>query len=233
VIPGESVFHQHKLVVADFRFQIRVERDKRVKVARTKRWKLKGEVAPAFKERVIKEGPWEEEGDANNMWKKMATCIWKVASKEFGVSRENRREAKDTWWWNDEVHKAVKEKKDFFQRLYLDRSADNIEKYKIAKKATKRAVSQARGRAYEGLYQRLDTKEGKRDIDKLAKIQERKTMDVDQVKCIKDGGDQLLVKDEKIKHIDGRSTLTSCSMGRPRALPLNSTTPLIMPNPGV
>ena len=41
VIPGESVVHQHKLVLADFRFWIRVQRDKRPKVARTKWWKLK------------------------------------------------------------------------------------------------------------------------------------------------------------------------------------------------
>jgi hypothetical protein len=34
----------------------------------------------------------------------------------------------------------------------------------------------------------------------MAKIRERKTRDVDQVKCIKDGADQLLVKDEDIKH---------------------------------
>jgi hypothetical protein len=58
--------------------------------------KLKGEAAQAFKERVIKEGPWEEEGDADNMWMKMATCIHKGALEEFGVSRGSRREAKDT-----------------------------------------------------------------------------------------------------------------------------------------
>ena len=46
-------------------------------------------------------------------------------------------EAKDTWWWNDDVQKAIKEKKDCFKRLYLDRSADNIEKYKMTKKAAK------------------------------------------------------------------------------------------------
>ena len=119
----------------------------------------------------------------------MATCIRKVASEEFGLSRGNRSEAKDTWWWNDDVQKAIKEKKDCFRRLYLDRSADNIEKYKLAKKAAKRAVSEARGRAYEDLYQRLDTKEGERDIYKMAKIRERKTRDVDPVKCIKDEAD--------------------------------------------
>ena len=123
-----------------------------------------------FKERVFKEGPWEEGGDADNVWMKMATCIRKVASEEFGVSRERRSEDKDTWWWNDDVQKALKEKKDCFRRLYLDRSAENIEKYKMAKKAAKQAVGEARGRAYEDLYQRLGTKEGKRDIYKMAKI---------------------------------------------------------------
>ncbi|XP_073355151.1 uncharacterized protein [Aegilops tauschii subsp. strangulata] len=70
----------------------------------------------------------------------------------------------------------------------------------MAKKAARRAMSEARGRAYEDLYQRLGTKEGERDIYKMDKIRERKMRDVDQVKCIKDGADQLLVKDEEIKH---------------------------------
>ena len=83
------------------------------------------------------EGPWEEGGDADNVWMKMATCIRKVDSEEFGVSRGRRSEDKDTWWWNDDVQKAIKEKKDCFRRLYLDRSADNIEKYKMAKRAAK------------------------------------------------------------------------------------------------
>jgi hypothetical protein len=34
----------------------------------------------------------------------------------------------------------------------------------------------------------------------MAKIPERKTRDVEQVKCIKDGADQLQVKDDDIKH---------------------------------
>jgi hypothetical protein len=42
VLARESVAHQHKLEVADFRFQIRVQRNKHAKVARIKRWKLKG-----------------------------------------------------------------------------------------------------------------------------------------------------------------------------------------------
>ena len=103
MIPRESVVPQHKVVVADFLLWIYVQWDKRAKVARMKWWKLMGEVAQAFKERVIREGPWEEGGDADNVWMKMATRIRKVDSEEFGVSRGRRSKAKDTWRCNEDV----------------------------------------------------------------------------------------------------------------------------------
>jgi hypothetical protein len=69
----------------------------------------------------------------------------------------------------------------------------------VAKKIAKRAVSEAKGRAYDDFYRRLSTKEGEKDIYKIARIQERKTMDLNQVKCIKDEMYQLLVKGQDIK----------------------------------
>ena len=44
-------------------------------------------MAEVFKGRVIVEGSWNEEGDANYMWEKMTTCIRKVASEVFGMTR--------------------------------------------------------------------------------------------------------------------------------------------------
>ena len=43
------------------------------------------------------------------------------------------------------MQKAIKEKKEFYKRLYHDRCANNIEKYKVAKKTAKRAVRQRGG----------------------------------------------------------------------------------------
>jgi hypothetical protein len=84
--------------------------------------------------------------------------------------------------------------------MHLDRSADNVERYKVAKKTAKRVVSEARGRKYDGLYQRLGTKEGENDIYRMAKSGERKTRDIIQVKCIKDKTERLLTKNEDIKN---------------------------------
>ena len=60
-------------------------------------------------------------------------------------------------------------------------------------------MSKAKGQAFDDLYQRLSTKEGEKDIYMMARIRERKTRDINQIKCIKGGEDQLLVKDEEIK----------------------------------
>jgi hypothetical protein len=77
---------------------------------------------------------------------------------------------------------------------------DNIEKYKVAKKTAKRAVSVANGRAYEDLYQHLSMKEGENDIYRMARVHERKTRDFNQVKCIKDERGYLLVKEDEIRY---------------------------------
>ena len=57
------------------------------------------------------------------------------------------------------MQRAIKE---CFKRLHLDKSAANIEGYKLAKRVAKRAVSVAKDKAYDDLYQRLDTKEGEK-----------------------------------------------------------------------
>jgi hypothetical protein len=79
-------------------------------------------------------------------------------------------------------------------------SVDNVEQYKVAKKTTKRKVSEKRGRMSNGLYQRLNTKRGEKDIYKMTKSRERKTKTIIQVKRIKYETWRLLTKDEEIKN---------------------------------
>jgi hypothetical protein len=132
-------------------------------------WKLKEKTAKMFKERVLKECPWYKGEDANSMWMKMSTYIRKMASEEFGVTKRGKRETKEIWWWNEKVQNNIKEKKECFRRMHLDRSVDNVERYKVTKKTTKRMVSEARGQVYDRLYQRLGIKEGEKGIYRMAK----------------------------------------------------------------
>ena len=68
------------------------------------------------------------------------------------MTKGSSGESEDTWWWIEDVQKAIKEKKICYRSLFHDRSAVNIERYKVAKKTTKRDVSEAKGRANDDLY---------------------------------------------------------------------------------
>jgi hypothetical protein len=61
------------------------------------------DVSQVFKNRVIAERSWNKSENADNMWKEMVTHIRKVVIEVFGVIRGNKREPKDTWWWNDDT----------------------------------------------------------------------------------------------------------------------------------
>jgi hypothetical protein len=76
------------------------------------------------------------------------------------------------------VQKIIMEKKECFKRMQLDKSADNVEQYKVAKKTVKRAVSEARGQMYDRLYQQLGMKEGEKEIYTMDKSREWKTRDI-------------------------------------------------------
>jgi hypothetical protein len=104
--------------------------------------------------------------------------------------------------------------------MHLDRSVDNVERYKVANKTAKRAVNEARDLMYDGLYQRLGTKEREKDIYRMATSRERKTRDIIQVKCITDVTKRLLTKDENIKK-GGRSISTNSSIKTVGAHPLS------------
>jgi hypothetical protein len=88
----------------------------------------------------------------------MPTCILKVASEVCGATEGSGGEAKNTLWWNKEVQRAIKENKECYRCLYHDMGVDNTEKYMVAKKTAKRAISVANGRMYEDLYQHLSTR---------------------------------------------------------------------------
>jgi hypothetical protein len=76
------------------------------------------------------------------------------------VTKGGKNETKETWWWNEKVQKDIKEKKECFRHMHLDRSVDNVEWYNVAKRTAKRVVSEAMSQMYDGLYQRLGTKLG-------------------------------------------------------------------------
>ena len=53
----------------------------------------------------------------------------------------------------------------------------------------------AKNKAFERSYQRLETKDGEKDVFKPGKARERKTRNLKNVRCIKDEDDRVLVEE--------------------------------------
>ena len=66
----------------------------------------------------------------------------------------------------------------------------------------------------------MSTKEEEKDIYRMVRAHDRKTRDFNQVKCIKDEREQLLVRRMR-SNIDGKSILINCSMVRMRTPPFS------------
>ena len=74
---------------------------------------------------------------------------------------------------------------------------------KILKRSTKKskakkAVAMAKGRVYDDLYVRLETKEGEKELYRLARQRDRAGNDVQHVRVIKDENGNVMVNSETV-----------------------------------
>ncbi|KAK3561686.1 hypothetical protein QTP86_012553 [Hemibagrus guttatus] len=132
-------------------------------------------------------------------WETTAEVIRETGRKVLGVSSGRRKEDKETWWWNEEVQDSIKRMRLAKKKWDMDRTEENRQEYKKLQRRVKREVSKARQKAYDELYTRLDTREGEKDLYRLARQRDRDGKDVQQVRVIKDRDGRVLTSEESVQ----------------------------------
>ncbi|KAK3510776.1 hypothetical protein QTP70_022482 [Hemibagrus guttatus] len=125
--------------------------------------------------------------------------IRETGRKVLGVSSGRRKEDKETWWWNEEVQDSIQRKRLAKKKWDMDRTEENRQEYKELQRRVKREVSKAKQKAYDELYTRLDTREGEKDLYRLARQRDRDGKDVQQVRVIKDRDGRVLTSEESVQ----------------------------------
>ncbi|KAK3543029.1 hypothetical protein QTP70_008710 [Hemibagrus guttatus] len=132
-------------------------------------------------------------------WETTAEVIRETGRKVLGVSSGRRKEDKETLWWNEEVQDSIQRKRLAKKKWDMDRTEENRQEYKELQRRVKREVSKAKQKAYEELYTRLDTREGEKDLYRLARQRDRDGKDVQQVRVIKDRDGRVLTSEESVQ----------------------------------
>ena len=196
VVAGESVARQHRLVVCRMILEVRLR--KRVRAEpRTRWWKLKEEdCCVEFREEVRQALDGGKDGWDD--WATTAEVVREIARKVLGVTSGQRKEDKETWWWNEEVQESIRKKGLAKRKWDSQRDEESRQEYKEWRRKAKREVAKAKKKAYDELYEKLDTKEGEKDLYRLARQRDRAGKDVLQVRVIKDANGNVLTSEESV-----------------------------------
>ena len=134
-------------------------------------------------------------------WDKTTKMLRKTTETILGETFRKRKGDRETWWWNEEVQKRIKEKKEAKKTWDKIRDENTEKVYKEKKNTAKKAVAMAKGRVYDDLYARLETKEGEKELYRLARQRNRAGKDLQHVRVIKDENGNIRVNLEAVLKI--------------------------------
>ncbi|KAD4586205.1 hypothetical protein E3N88_23806 [Mikania micrantha] len=156
-----------------------------------------------FRDKVIAGRDNAQYEDANAMWEAMADNVKRIARETLGMTSRSLGSHRESCWWNDEVQHKVRAKQERFRELVRcteDAQKESLRtKYKDAKREARKAVSEAKNKAYREMYKRLETKEEEHDMFKIAKSRERRRQDIGVLKFIKSVDGRVMVKENDIR----------------------------------
>ena len=131
----------------------------------------------------------------------MRNILLTTAQDVCGIIRQPPRH-KETWWWNEEVAKAVKNKREMFENWQKNKTSQNGELYRVAKRNCRRSIAISKKAKSQEFADELDCEEGRRRVFRIAKQLARDGQDVVNVNCLKDKSGKVVVDNEEIKNLE-------------------------------
>ena len=197
VIPSEECVQQHKLLISDFRLRGGKTLGRKY-VPRRRVWKLKekrikeafyGELSICMEEQAA------ADSSVNEQYKALKGGLLKATDLVCGWTKGPPKH-RVTWWWNEDVEAAIKEKR----RLYKDyRKGGSRVEYEVAKRVAKREVYKAKSEAQRIWLDRLNGAEGKKEVFREAARVRKENRDIIGEQCVRNDSGRIVVDNEGLK----------------------------------
>uniref|UniRef100_A0A7I4Y4S3 Reverse transcriptase domain-containing protein n=1 Tax=Haemonchus contortus TaxID=6289 RepID=A0A7I4Y4S3_HAECO len=190
-VPYETVATQHRSLICTLKIAPpKPKVAERCGPARIKWWRPKEkEKESAVVSRILLPAV----TTVDETWKSAVEAITRVARSELGMTKPGRRKIdKQTWLWTDHVRDKVREKKKQYHAFFSEKTADNWQRYQIAKKEAKKVVASVKAAHFAELNEKLESRDGERYVYRLAKTRHRQTEDIERFFGINDENGYLL-----------------------------------------
>ncbi|KAK6755243.1 hypothetical protein RB195_013926 [Necator americanus] len=127
------------------------------------------------------------------MWSSISSVI-RLTENTLGKTTLGKPKVqKATWFCNEEVQAAIREKKSKYKLWWSTRQPEDRDAHLAAKREAKRAVSKAKSDRCKAVYDTLDTREGERAVYRLVRGRHRSTLDMEHTKIVK-GADGAVLR---------------------------------------
>ncbi|MBJ3377342.1 hypothetical protein JGC18_24880, partial [Salmonella enterica subsp. enterica serovar Typhimurium] len=191
---------QYHLVVGDFVMRKLQKKSKQLHAPKLKVWKLQDKnMQSRFAEALRAKGEAvTERSDVESKWEAMKSNWVKAAEEVCGWTKGAPRH-RVTWWWNDNVAKAIEEKRRCFKGWHKSKDENDREAYREAKRLARKTVAVAQENERKELASELEEEEGKSNLFRIAGQMARERQDVVGVNCLRDPTANVVIGNNKIK----------------------------------
>jgi len=143
----------------------------------------------------------DEVFEADNVERKWNAIkeVWQKATEQVCGWIKGPPRHSETRLWNDEVAKAIEEKRRCYKLWHKTKTASDRNKYKEARRNARRSVALAQEKTRQELVSELESTARKKNVYRVAKQMSKSRQDVVGVNCVKDANGKVLVENDQVK----------------------------------
>ena len=162
-------------------------------------WKLKdNEVRRTFEEKIRAKADMWVKGDMESLWKNLKESLLEVADEVCGRTKGPPGH-RESWWWNEEVGKAVEEKRNYYKIWKKSTKEEDRLLYCLAKRKAKRAVYIAQADEQKVFGEMLDSEDKKGVVFRVVKQMVGKNRDVVGAGGVKGTDGKILTGEAEVR----------------------------------